>query len=100
MLCQLSGIAARAKTWQVPRGTLRQPGEEMDKIVYFVRHGQSLGNAAAIFQPPESPLSETGRRQAACIAARIAKLARAGAPIEPLPAREGNRRRPSRKRRA
>ena len=47
----------------------------MDKIVYFVRHGQSLGNAAAIFQPPESPLSPTGRGQAACIAKRIAKLA-------------------------
>ena len=47
----------------------------MDKIVYFVRHGQSLGNAAAIFQPPESPLSPIGHGQAAGIAKRIAKLA-------------------------
>jgi broad specificity phosphatase PhoE len=46
----------------------------MDKTVYFVRHAQSLANAGAIFQPPESPLSEKGRRQAACVAARLAKL--------------------------
>lgn len=47
----------------------------MDKTIYFVRHGQSLGNASAIFQPPESPLSETGRKQAVCAARRISKLA-------------------------
>lgn len=47
----------------------------MEKTVYFVRHGQSVGNAAAVFQPPGSPLSETGRKQAARVAARISKLA-------------------------
>lgn len=46
----------------------------MDKTVYFVRHAQSLANAGAIFQPPELPLSERGRKQAACIAARLARL--------------------------
>jgi broad specificity phosphatase PhoE len=46
----------------------------MEKTVYFVRHGQSVANASAVFQPPESPLSETGRRQAACVARRISGL--------------------------
>ena len=44
------------------------------KTVYFVRHAQSLGNAEAVFQPPNSPLSEIGRGQAVRIAERIAKL--------------------------
>jgi probable phosphoglycerate mutase len=46
----------------------------MEKTVYFVRHGQSVANASAIFQPPESPLSETGRWQAFCIARRVSGL--------------------------
>ncbi len=46
----------------------------MEKTVYFVRHGQSVANASAVFQPPESPLSETGRWQAACVARRISGL--------------------------
>jgi broad specificity phosphatase PhoE len=48
--------------------------KKMDKTVYFVRHAQSLANAGAVFQPPESPLSDKGRRQAACVAARLSKL--------------------------
>jgi broad specificity phosphatase PhoE len=45
-----------------------------EKIVYFVRHGQSAGNAAPVFQAPDSPLNEKGREQAEKIAERISKL--------------------------
>jgi broad specificity phosphatase PhoE len=45
-----------------------------EKIVYFVRHGQSEDNVAPVFQAPESPLSAVGRAQAARIAARVATL--------------------------
>ena len=47
----------------------------IDKVVYFVRHGQSEDNVAPVFQSPHSPLSEVGRTQAQRIAARVAKLA-------------------------
>jgi broad specificity phosphatase PhoE len=46
----------------------------VDKVVYFVRHGQSEDNVAPVFQSPHSPLSEVGRTQAQRIAARVAKL--------------------------
>ena len=45
-----------------------------DKIVYFIRHGQSEGNAAPVFQAPESPLSELGKEQAKRIAKRVKKI--------------------------
>lgn len=45
-----------------------------DKIVYFVRHGQSADNAAPVFQSPDSPLSEKGLKQAGLIADRVANL--------------------------
>ncbi len=41
------------------------------KIVYFVRHGQSDDNVAAVFQGVDSPLSKTGHEQASKIANRI-----------------------------
>lgn len=47
---------------------------EAEKIIYFVRHGQSEGNVSPVFQSPDSPLTETGRNQAAKIAKRISKL--------------------------
>jgi broad specificity phosphatase PhoE len=47
---------------------------EREKIVYFVRHGQSLANVSAVYQPPQSPLSAEGWEQARCIARRIAKF--------------------------
>jgi broad specificity phosphatase PhoE len=45
-----------------------------EKIVYFVRHGQSKGNASAVFQPLDSPLSEIGKKQAEKIAERVSRL--------------------------
>jgi len=44
------------------------------KTVYFVRHGESEGNAAMIFQSPESPLTENGLAQAKLIAKRCVRL--------------------------
>jgi len=44
------------------------------KKIYFVRHGESEGNAGPIRQGPETPLTETGRSQAGLIAERCAKL--------------------------
>jgi ribonuclease H / adenosylcobalamin/alpha-ribazole phosphatase len=46
----------------------------IEKIVYFVRHGQSEDNVAPVFQSPNSPLNEKGRRQAERIAERVSKL--------------------------
>jgi broad specificity phosphatase PhoE len=45
-----------------------------EKIVYFVRHGQSEGNASAVFQSLDSPLSKIGKEQAEKIAERVSKL--------------------------
>jgi 2,3-bisphosphoglycerate-dependent phosphoglycerate mutase len=47
---------------------------DIEKTVYFVRHAQSVDNAAPVFQSLESPLSETGLRQARLIAGRVSKL--------------------------
>jgi probable phosphoglycerate mutase len=45
-----------------------------DKVVYFVRHGQSADNVAPVFQSPDSPLNEKGIEQADRIAERVANL--------------------------
>lgn len=45
-----------------------------DKIVYFVRHGQSEGNISDVFQSLDSPLTDNGKRQTEIIANRVAKL--------------------------
>lgn len=45
-----------------------------EKVVYFVRHGQSQGNAAPVFQAKDSPLSEKGFRQAEFIATRVSSV--------------------------
>ena len=46
----------------------------MHKLVYLVRHGESEANASPRFQPPSSPLTEKGRRQAQLIAKRAARV--------------------------
>lgn len=47
---------------------------EPEKMVYFIRHGESEGNISPKYQGPDSPLSPRGREQAARIAERMAKL--------------------------
>lgn len=41
------------------------------KTIYFVRHGQSVDNAAPVFQGLGSPLSKQGEKQAELIANRL-----------------------------
>lgn len=48
--------------------------QKIEKIVYFVRHGQSADNVAPVFQSPDSPLNEKGLQQAERIADRVSKL--------------------------
>lgn len=44
------------------------------KKVYFVRHGESEGNAARIHQSKDTPLSEIGHSQAKIVALRFSKI--------------------------
>jgi uncharacterized phosphatase len=44
------------------------------KTIYFVRHGQSEGNASDRYQVDSSPLSDSGRAQANDIAERASRL--------------------------
>jgi broad specificity phosphatase PhoE len=44
------------------------------KVVYFVRHGESIANISPVFQSPDSPLSERGCEQAKAIAERASKI--------------------------
>lgn len=44
------------------------------KKIYFVRHGESEGNAAKIHQSKDTPLSEIGRSQAKIVALRFSKI--------------------------
>jgi glucosyl-3-phosphoglycerate phosphatase len=45
-----------------------------EKIVYFVRHGQSEANISPVFQPQDSSLTDVGKKQAERIAERITKI--------------------------
>ncbi len=46
----------------------------IEKIVYFIRHGQSEHNAIPVAQTPESPLSEKGLKQAESVAERFSAI--------------------------
>lgn len=48
--------------------------QKIQKIIYFVRHGQSEDNVAPVFQSPNSPLNKLGTKQAKIIANRISNL--------------------------
>jgi len=55
------------------------------KIIYFVRHGQSMDNTSPVFQSELSPLSEEGRRQARRIAGRLSRLPFESVISSPMP---------------
>ena len=59
--------------------------KDAEKIVYFVRHGQSEDNIAPIFQSADSPLTEEGKRQAQIIAQRAANIPFDSLISSPLP---------------
>ena len=44
------------------------------KTVYVVRHGSTEGNEQGAYQHVHTPLSELGRRQAACVARRFERI--------------------------
>ena len=58
--------------------------ETIEKIVYFVRHGESEANITPVYQPLGSPLSDKGRQQAKLIAERIAKVSFEALVVSPL----------------
>jgi broad specificity phosphatase PhoE len=55
------------------------------KTVYFVRHGESIGNITPEFQRQDSPLSEKGEGQAELIAGRVSNLSFDALISSPLP---------------
>jgi probable phosphoglycerate mutase len=59
--------------------------ETPEKVIYFVRHGQSEGNVTPVFQSLDSPLNEVGKKQAELIAERISKLSFETLIVSPLP---------------
>jgi len=59
--------------------------ENKKKVVYFVRHGQSIDNASPVFQAYSSPLSEKGRKQAETIANRVSTLSFESLIASPVP---------------
>ena len=46
----------------------------MEKVIYFVRHGESEGNLGQVYQGSKSPLTKKGKEQAKNIAERVKEL--------------------------
>ncbi|GAA6140333.1 histidine phosphatase family protein [Hydrogenophaga sp. 5NK40-0174] len=46
--------------------------------IVLVRHGETALNAARVFQPPETPLSDLGRQQAQAVGRRLARSGAVG----------------------
>lgn len=44
---------------------------QSEKVVYFIRHGESVGNAAGVFQTHDGGLSPEGEQQARALAKRF-----------------------------
>jgi broad specificity phosphatase PhoE len=53
--------------------------------IVLIRHGETALNAARVIQPPDTPLSGRGLRQAEALAHRVARLGVAGIVASPLP---------------
>jgi len=45
-----------------------------DKVIYFIRHGQSEGNKKGLLQSENDPLTELGKKQIALVAQRAPSL--------------------------
>jgi len=48
--------------------------ERVEKLVYFIRHGESTQNFGNVFQGPDSVLTERGKKQAQFVADRTRSL--------------------------
>jgi probable phosphoglycerate mutase len=84
--CGSSASAASAEPARTPDRPLDAPliPDGLDAAIAFVRHGESTFIHEGRFQgQAETPLTETGRRQAALVATRLATPA--AAPALPLP---------------
>ncbi len=66
-------FSGRTRPCQGRGGSSILPTRTM-KNIFFVRHGESEGNAGPSFQGPDSPLTEKGIEQAVIIAERCANL--------------------------
>jgi len=56
-----------------------------EKLVYFVRHGQSTANGTGVFQGGDSTLTDLGKRQAAFVAKRFKDLQTDSILSSPMP---------------
>ncbi len=53
---------------------LESSNSKAEKIIYFVRHGQSVDNVSPVFQSTDTVLSQRGEEQASLIAQRVSKI--------------------------